>query len=99
MTLGLPPAEFWDVTLREADVILRAAGEREHRQKRLADGRAYSLAQLISYSVNDPKRMPRFDKVFPDTSRKKQAQSAEEIHALMLDWVETMNAMKGETDG
>lgn len=77
---------------------MRAAIDREVRAKRLQDGRTYTLAQLIAYSANDPKRMPRFEKVFPD-GKPKKAQSADEIHALMVSWVDTMQAMTGAQDG
>ena len=84
--------------MAEAEVIMRAEAGRQMRAKRIEDGRVYTLAQLISYSVNDPKRMPRFDKVFPDgTARARQ--SPEEMLALMLQWVETTKAMEAGHDG
>lgn len=94
MTFGLPPAEFWTVTLREADVLLRAATDRHHRMKQIEDGRAYSLAFLISFAVNDPKKMPKFEKVFPDV-RPKPAKTPEEMLAVMRQWVETVKAVEG----
>lgn len=71
---------------------MRAAVERQVAAKRIEDGRVYTLAQLISYSVNDPKKMPRFDKVFPD-GRPRRQQSPDEMLALMRQWVETTQAM------
>ncbi len=71
---------------------MRAAAERQVAAKRIEDGRVYTLAQLISYSVNDPKKMPRFDKVFPD-GRPRRQQSPEEMLALMRQWVETTQAL------
>lgn len=96
--LGLPAPDFWEVTLREANVVMRAAVERQAAAKIIEDGRCYTLAQLFSYSVNDPKKMPRFDKVFPDGKPSKQ-QSPEEILALMLDWVETASALEASKNG
>lgn len=98
MGLGLAAPDFWGVTLREADVIMRAAADRQMRAKRLDDGRTYTLAQLISYSVNDPKKMPRFDKVFPD-GKAPQRQTPDEIMALMMQWVETTKALEASRDG
>jgi hypothetical protein len=77
---------------------MRAAADRQMREKRIDDGRTYTLAQLISYSVNDPKKMPRFDKVFPDGRLRKQ-QSPEEMLALMRQWVETSQALEAKPNG
>ena len=73
------------MTLREAAVVMQAASDREARLKRVEDGRAYSLAYLVSFAVNDPKRMPKFDKVFPD-GKPKPAQDPDEIWASMQAW-------------
>ncbi len=78
---------------------MRATVERAVRAKRLDDGRTYTLAQLISYSVNDPKKMPRFDKVFPDAGQTKKPQTADEIHALMVSWVAMAEAMTEGQNG
>ena len=98
MTLGLPPKDFWGVTLREVDVILRAAADRHHNLKEIEDGRAYSLAVLMSFAVNDPKKMPKMDKVFPSGRPRKQ-QSPEEMLALMRQWVETSQALEAKPNG
>lgn len=55
--------------------------------KRLEDGRAYCMAQLIAYAVNDPQRMPKFDKVFPD-GKPARAQDADEIWQAMKEWAD-----------
>ena len=68
-----------------------AASEREAHLKRIEDGRAYSLAYLVSFAVNDPKRMPKFDKVFPD-GKPKPAQDPEEIWAAMQAWGDMLQA-------
>lgn len=73
---------------------MRAAVDRQVRQKRLADGRFYTLAQLITYAVNDPKRMPKFDKVFPD-GRPRKARSPEEMWAEMKAWALAAQAAEG----
>jgi hypothetical protein len=70
---------------------MRAAVERQYRQKRLDDGRFYTLAQLVTYAVNDPKKMPKFDKAFPD-GKPKPVQSADEIWAAMTAWADVMQA-------
>ena len=83
------------MTLREAAVIMLAASEREARLKRIDDGRVYSLAYLVSFAVNDPKRMPKFDKVFPD-GKPKPAQDPEEIWAAMQAWGDMIQAVEGQ---
>lgn len=98
MGLDLPAPEFWTITLREADVIMRAAVERQFRQKRMDDGRTYTLAQLIIYSVNNPNKMPKFEKAFPD-GRPRKRQSPEEMLALMRQWVETAQVMGAGRNG
>ena len=98
MTLGLPPAEFWDITLREADVILRAAAERHHNLKVIEDGRVYSLAVLMSFAVNDPKNMPKMDKVFP-SGRPKKPKTPEQMVAALREWSATMDAIRGVSGG
>lgn len=95
MGIGLAPADFWDITLREAAVIMLAASEREARLKRIDDGRVYSLAYLVSFAVNDPKRMPKFEKVFPD-GKPKPAQSPDEIWAAMEAWCDMIQAAEGQ---
>lgn len=77
---------------------MRAATERQAQAGRIEDGRTYTLAQLIVWAVNDPKRMPRFEKVFPD-GRPKRRQSPEEMLALMTQWVETAKSMGAGRDG
>lgn len=98
MGLGLPAPEFWAITLREADVILRASADRQVRAKRIEDGRTYTLAGLISYAVNDPRNMPRFDRVFPDGKPKKQ-QTPAEMWAAMKGWAQAMKAAEAARNG
>ena len=81
------------MTLREAAVVMQAASDREARLKRIEDGRAYSLAYLVSFAVNDPKRMPKFDKVFPD-GKPKPAQDPDEIWASMQAWGDMMQEVE-----
>ena len=79
------------MTLREAAVVMQAASDREARLKRVEDGRVYSLAYLVSFAVNDPKRMPKFDKVFPD-GKPKPAQDPDEIWESMQAWGDMLQA-------
>lgn len=50
-------------------------------------GLVYTLAHLVAFSVNDPKKMPKFEKVFPDPSGKTKVQSPQEMMAAMDAWV------------
>ena len=59
--LGIPASEFWSmtydeiVTQVEANVLNK---EEALKEQAMMD---YKRAQLISYSVNDPKKMPKFE--------------------------------------
>ena len=58
--LGLPQAEFWDVTLREYSLIRAAkikAKDGEIAARRVLN---QELAKLIAYAFHDPKKMPDF---------------------------------------
>lgn len=59
---------------------------------RREQGLAYSQAQLIAYAFHAPKKMPAFDKVFPDGSKPKAVQSPEAIYAAMRAWSERLGA-------
>lgn len=96
--LGLPAPDFWGITLREADVVMRAASERMVRAKRMDDARTYTLASLISWSVNDPKAMPKFEAAFPD-GVPKVAQDPEAIWESLAGWMETANELEARRNG
>lgn len=84
MAAGLAPSDFWEATPREIAAILKGAADRERRWLRIWQGIAYSLAQLISHSFHQPKKMPKFDKVFPDPSaRPRGPQTADQMLAMM----------------
>lgn len=95
MSAGLNPADFWTVTPREAGIILTGAAARDWRQLRQGQGLVYTLAALVAYAVNNPSKMPKFDKVFPD-GKPKKAQSPEEILAAMREWTAVIGAVKGD---
>jgi hypothetical protein len=99
VSAGLPASEFWDVTPREAGVILKGIVDRERRQLRIQQGLVYSLAELMKFAVNDPNKMPKFDKVFPDPDRKQKAKSDDEIWAAMSAWADAMRLAEGQSDG
>lgn len=74
-------------------MILKGAAARDHRDARYQQGLSYSLARLLVWSFHDPKKMPKFDKVFPD-GRPKPAQSDAEILAAMKQWTAAIEAAK-----
>jgi hypothetical protein len=84
---GLSPGEFWDITPREAGVILDGARDREWREIRTQQHLVYSMAVLMSYAVNAPAKMPKFDRAFPDRTPK-PPQDPDEIYREMMAWVE-----------
>lgn len=95
MTAGQDPQTFWTVTPREAGIILAGAAARDLHQRRHQQGLVYTMAVLASFAANDPKKMPKFDKVFPDAAPKK-AQTPEEMLAAMREWVAVMATAQGD---
>lgn len=51
---------------------------------RMQQAIAYSLAHLIAHAHHQPRKIPKFDKVFPDPARRSQApQTADQMLSLM----------------
>lgn len=90
--MGLAPAEFWGITPREILIILGGAQKRQMADYRLRAGLAYSQARLIGIAINDPKKMPAFEKIFPDPDKPKREQSPEESLRAMRAWARSINA-------
>lgn len=67
-------------------VILDARGERHHHQLRERQGLTYSLAHLLAVAIHNPRRMPAFDRAFPDPRKPVRHQSAEEMLQAMRAW-------------
>lgn len=59
----------------------------------MAQAMTYSLARLVGIAVNDPKKMPKFDKVFPDR-HPKPAQSDGDILSAMKRWTDVIEAAR-----
>lgn len=60
---------------------------------RMLQGVAYSQAHLIGWAFHEPKKMPKFEKVFPDR-RKRPAQSPEEMYHAMRQWTAVFEAAR-----
>lgn len=86
MAAGLAPADFWDATPREFRAVVAGAAERDRRALRLQQAVAYSLAGLVGHAFHQPKKMPKFDKVFPDPAARGRPQTAEESIAALRLW-------------
>ncbi|WP_235932967.1 hypothetical protein [Paragemmobacter ruber] len=69
------------MTPREMQVMMKGAAEGFRRDQ----GLTYSLAQLVGWAVNNPKEMPKFEKVFPDR-KPKPAQTPDQLYAAMRAW-------------
>lgn len=82
---GRSVAEFWAVTPREFRAVLAGAETAVWRDLRHAQSIAYSQAALTGAATRGGKRLPRFEKVFPDP-RQRRAQSGEETHTTMRAW-------------
>jgi hypothetical protein len=67
---GLPPDLFWSVTPREMHLMRAGANDRALRDLRTDQRIAYSTAVLVAIAVNNAKKLPSFDKAFPDGTPK-----------------------------
>lgn len=59
---------------------------------RREQGLAYTAAHLMAYAFHAPRKMPDFDKVFPDGSKRPVAQTPEAIFAAMRAWSQRLGA-------
>ena len=85
---GLDPAAFWAITPREVLVILDGADARARADLKTAQQLAYSTAVLISIASHNPKKFPKFDKVFPDLDARQKVQTPDAIYAAMIGWAD-----------
>jgi hypothetical protein len=88
---GLRPDLFWAVTPREMAVMRAGADDRRWRDLRREQGIAYSMAQLVGIAVGNPKKMPKFERVFPDRVPK-PAMTPAQIMASMKMWSARLGA-------
>lgn len=68
------------------ELALRGVTDAEGRRLRAAQGVAYTQAQLVGHAFHQPRKMPQFDKVFPDPTRGRRKKSDREIFASMQAW-------------
>lgn len=70
---------------------MEAAGDRDWMQFRQGQALAYSLAHLTATGFHQPKKMPKFDKVFPDRKTAAAADQAPDEAARNMDyWMRAM---------
>lgn len=89
--LDLDPALFWDVTPREAAVIMQARHDRIEADRRHDRQLTYVGARLASYAHHNPRKMPGYERVFPEP---RQAQSPEEIMAKLKSYTGALAARR-----
>lgn len=80
MAAGLSPGEFWKVTPREVQVILRGVADRIRAEVKRDQGRIYAQAVLNHHAFH-ARKVPGFDVFFGQ----KRAQSPEEMMAALRD--------------
>jgi hypothetical protein len=88
VTAGQDPSGFWQITPREAMVILDGADARDRTQMRMGQAIAWATAQLVMIGMNAPKKFPKFDKAFPDPEARRKIQSPDEMWAAMESWAQ-----------
>ncbi len=81
------------MTPREADHAMRGAATRDQHLIRAAQAVAYSVAVLTGSAINNPKKMPSFDKAFPDKAAgSPKVQTEAETAANLNAWTSAINA-------
>lgn len=85
---SLDTATFWVITPREVMVILDGADARARADLKTAQQLAYSSAVLMLIGTHNPKKFPKFNKVFADLDAPHKAQSPDDIAAAMISWAE-----------
>lgn len=86
------------ITPREVLVILDGADARDKTDLRIKQAIAYATAQLVAVAVNNPKKLPSFDKMFPDKSARKKVQDPEDIWSAMSAWAASEGLAKSIRD-
>lgn len=86
MRLGLPYAEFWDLSLREVDLVSRA--QRKRLEDEVARERVLNQerASLMAFAFHKPAKMP-------DYTKPPKAQDAP-TRAFLEDFVRKVNAAR-----
>lgn len=65
LEIGISANDFWDMTFEE---IMLEVNARQRIKKNSLRERAtfdYNMAQMMVYAVNDPKKMPKIDELYP----------------------------------
>ena len=81
------------MTPREAEHAMRGAATRDQHLIRAAQAVAYSVAVLTGAAINNPKKMPSFNKAFPDgKAGAARVQTTTEATANLNAWANAINA-------
>ena len=88
MEAGLDPAQFWQLTLREIQVIIDAAARRLQREHEMTAWHAWTTA-----SLGRLKRIPPLRKILPKGMKRQQ--TAEEMQAIALAWHARLTGSRG----
>ncbi|MGX7025874.1 hypothetical protein [Vagococcus hydrophili] len=73
--IGIPATDYWSMTFDEIMIQCSAnkkIKERDIKEKAMLD---YSLIQGILYAFNDPKNMPKAEKLYPILDEQKQVEN------------------------
>lgn len=73
--LGIPADKYWSMSFDE--IMLQCSAnkkikEREHKEKASFD---YNMIQGMMYAFNDPKNMPKAEKLYPILDEQKQVEN------------------------
>lgn len=76
---------------------MRGAGRRDWQLMRMAQAVAYSHAQLTGAAFHQPRKMPSFDRAFPDRrDGEVQRQTPDQALAAMKSWTAALAAYQNQ---
>ncbi|OMQ44926.1 hypothetical protein [Ensifer sp. 1H6] len=86
--MGQNPVNFWSLTLREIDIIIRgAAAHRRHRLNELITA-AWYTARLSAYAPQKAKDFQKLDKILiSETKQAKSQPDWRDVLAKVSGWV------------
>ncbi len=79
--------EFFNLSPQEINWKILAYNEEIERQRK--DG--YNLAVLMGYAYHDPKKMPKFEKVYPKAINQNQAPASENEERVLKERLKKRN--------
>ncbi|RVM91464.1 hypothetical protein [Sinorhizobium meliloti] len=88
MEVGQDPAHFWQLTLREIDIVIRGSVvQRRHRQNDLITA-AWFMARLSAYAPTKPKHFIKLQKILLREHEQERPEKPDwrHVYAKVMAW-------------